>query len=107
LLHPQILSLEAVPFKGGRSIPWQDYPGDRNRFHSWGQVKHSKYLPLDERVPVLLTIHDLNFLHDENNDRPAEWIKRQLADVQARVVLPEEQKRRRLNRGGPENDTKV
>lgn len=25
----------------------------------------SKYLPLDARIPVLLTIHDLNFLHDE------------------------------------------
>ncbi len=25
----------------------------------------AKYLPLDSRIPVLLTIHDLNFLHDE------------------------------------------
>ena len=25
----------------------------------------SRYLPLDPRVPVVLTIHDLNFLHDD------------------------------------------
>jgi glycosyltransferase involved in cell wall biosynthesis len=25
----------------------------------------AKYLPLDSRIPVLLTIHDLNFLHDD------------------------------------------
>lgn len=28
----------------------------------------AKYLPLDSRIPVLLTIHDLNFLHDEHGN---------------------------------------
>jgi glycosyltransferase involved in cell wall biosynthesis len=28
----------------------------------------AKYLPLDSRIPVLLTIHDLNFLHDEDGN---------------------------------------
>jgi hypothetical protein len=47
--------------------------------------QHSRYLPLDDRVPVLLTIHDLNFLHEARHGQPAEWIDRQRADVQARV----------------------
>jgi glycosyltransferase involved in cell wall biosynthesis len=28
----------------------------------------AKYLPLDSRIPMLLTIHDLNFLHDEHGN---------------------------------------
>ncbi len=28
----------------------------------------AKYLPLDSRIPVLLTIHDLNFLHEEDGN---------------------------------------
>ncbi len=45
----------------------------------------SKYLPLDQRVPVLLTIHDLNFLHDQRHpDRPRA-VRRKLAAVQAKV----------------------
>jgi glycosyltransferase involved in cell wall biosynthesis len=28
----------------------------------------AKYLPLDSRIPILLTIHDLNFLHDEHGN---------------------------------------
>lgn len=28
----------------------------------------AKYLPLDSHIPVLLTIHDLNFLHDEDGN---------------------------------------
>jgi glycosyltransferase involved in cell wall biosynthesis len=28
----------------------------------------AKYLPLDSRIPMLLTIHDLNFLHDEDGN---------------------------------------
>lgn len=45
----------------------------------------SKYLPLDPRVPVVLTIHDLNFLHDERHrSRPAA-VRRKLAAVQAKV----------------------
>ena len=43
----------------------------------------SKYLPLDPRVPVVLTIHDLNFLHDERHrSRPAA-VRRKLADAEA------------------------
>jgi glycosyltransferase involved in cell wall biosynthesis len=45
----------------------------------------SKYLPLDDRVPVLLTIHDLNFLHEAGADRAPERIRRKLADIQDRV----------------------
>jgi glycosyltransferase involved in cell wall biosynthesis len=45
----------------------------------------SKYLPLDDRVPVLLTIHDLNFLHEEGADRAPRRIRRRLADIQERV----------------------
>jgi len=45
----------------------------------------SKYLPLDPRVPVVLTIHDLNFLHDQRHrDRPAA-VRRKLEAVQAKV----------------------
>lgn len=45
----------------------------------------SKYLPLDDRVPVLLTIHDLNFLHEDGADRAPDRIRRKLADIAARV----------------------
>jgi glycosyltransferase involved in cell wall biosynthesis len=45
----------------------------------------SRYLPLDPRIPVLLTVHDLNFLHEApQEDRRAE-IDRKLADVQRKV----------------------
>ena len=45
----------------------------------------AKYLPLDPRVPVLLTIHDLNFLHEAPGERPGWRIARKLAAVQALV----------------------
>lgn len=45
----------------------------------------SKYLPLDDRVPVLLTIHDLNFLHEAGADEAPDRIRRKLADIQERV----------------------
>jgi len=45
----------------------------------------SRYLPLDARVPVLLTIHDLNFLHGAPHDEHFKEIKRKLADIQQRV----------------------
>lgn len=45
----------------------------------------SKYLPLDERIPVVLTIHDLNFLHDGPRDRRRREICRKLAAVQRRI----------------------
>ncbi len=58
-------------------------PSGVSLWHATNQ--HSKYLPLDDRVPVLLTIHDLNFLHEAMRDERSEWIDRQLADVQARI----------------------
>jgi glycosyltransferase involved in cell wall biosynthesis len=45
----------------------------------------SKYLPLDDRVPVVLTIHDLNFLHESPADGRTEEIDRKLADIQRKV----------------------
>jgi glycosyltransferase involved in cell wall biosynthesis len=45
----------------------------------------SKYLPLDPRVPVVLTIHDLNFLHESPGESRAEEIDRKLADIQRKV----------------------
>ena len=45
----------------------------------------SKYLPLDPRVPVLLTIHDLNFLHEAPHDEQVGKISRKLADIQAKI----------------------
>ena len=39
----------------------------------------SKYLPFDERIPVVLTVHDLNFLHtiDSKNQRGSFFAFRQ------------------------------
>ena len=45
----------------------------------------SKYLPLDDRVPVVLTIHDLNFLHESPADARSDEIDRKLADIQRKV----------------------
>jgi glycosyltransferase involved in cell wall biosynthesis len=45
----------------------------------------SKYLPFDARVPVLLTIHDLNFLHEAPHDEQVGKIARKLADIQAKI----------------------
>jgi glycosyltransferase involved in cell wall biosynthesis len=52
-------------------------------WHSTNQM--TKYLPLDERVPVLLTIHDLNFLHESGADERPRDRARKLADIQRRV----------------------
>jgi glycosyltransferase involved in cell wall biosynthesis len=45
----------------------------------------SKYLPLDPRVPVVLTIHDLNFLHEAPHDEQVGKIARKLADIQDKI----------------------
>ena len=45
----------------------------------------SKYLPLDPRVPVVLTIHDLNFLHEAPHDEQVGKIARKLADIQTKI----------------------
>ena len=56
------------------------------RYDLWHVTNQtSKYLPLDPKVPVVLTIHDLNFLHDDRHkDRPRA-VARKLADVQRKV----------------------
>ena len=55
--------------------------GDCDLWHVTSQS--SKYLPLDARVPVVLTIHDLNFLHESPHDDQLASIDRKLADIQA------------------------
>jgi len=45
----------------------------------------SKYLPLDDRVPVVLTIHDLNFLHESPAAARSDEIDRKLAEIQRKV----------------------
>ena len=56
----------------------------RRRYDLWHVTNQtSKYLPLDPDVPVVLTIHDLNFLHDDCR-RPGR-VARKLADVQRKV----------------------
>ena len=45
----------------------------------------SRYMPLDSRVPVVLTIHDLNFLHEAPHDEQLRATGRKLADMQRRV----------------------
>jgi glycosyltransferase involved in cell wall biosynthesis len=56
----------------------------RRQYDLWHVTNQtSKYLPLDPGVPVVLTIHDLNFLHDER--REPGRAARKLADVQRKV----------------------
>jgi glycosyltransferase involved in cell wall biosynthesis len=45
----------------------------------------SKYLPLDPRVPVLLTIHDLAFLHEDATGSLQPKARRKLADIQRKI----------------------
>ena len=45
----------------------------------------SRYLPLDPRVPVLLTVHDLNFLHESPQQDRTREIERKLADMQRKI----------------------
>jgi glycosyltransferase involved in cell wall biosynthesis len=68
----------------------QPFLGSR-RYDLWHITNQmSKYMPLDARVPVLLTIHDLNFLHESPPERqsPADRereVERKLADIQRKV----------------------
>ena len=58
----------------------------RPAFAAWHVTNQmSRYLPLDPRVPVVLTIHDLNFLHESPHDDQLATIDRKLADIQAKV----------------------
>ena len=60
------------------------HPGPRVAlWHVTSQM--SKYLPLDARVPVVLTIHDLNFLHESPATPRTDDIDRKLADIQRKV----------------------
>ncbi len=52
-------------------------------WHNTNQL--SKYLPLDDRVPIVLTIHDLTFLHESGNDEESGKTRRKLAGIQAKV----------------------
>lgn len=45
----------------------------------------SKYLPLDRRVPVLLTIHDLAFLHEAPGGSRDRKARRKLAGIQRKI----------------------
>lgn len=56
------------------------------RFDLWHVTNQmSRYLPLDPRVPVILTVHDLNFLHESPQDDRGREIERKLADMQRKV----------------------
>ena len=58
----------------------------RQRYDLWHVTNQtSKYLPLDPTVPVVLTIHDLNFLHDEVHQSRPRVVARKLAAVQRKV----------------------
>jgi len=58
----------------------------RHRYDLWHVTNQtSKYLPLDPAVPVVLTIHDLNFLHDDRHRSRPHAVTRKLADVQRKV----------------------
>ena len=45
----------------------------------------SKYLPFDESVPIILTVHDLNFLHTINPESQSGSIRRHSTHVQRLV----------------------
>ncbi len=56
------------------------------RFDLWHVSNQmSRYLPLDPRVPVILTVHDLNFLHESPQEDRGREIDRKLADIQRKV----------------------
>jgi len=58
-------------------------PADVALWHVTNQT--SKYLPLDPRVPVVLTIHDLSFLHEAPRDGRDREITRKLAAIRRKV----------------------
>jgi glycosyltransferase involved in cell wall biosynthesis len=58
-------------------------PPSVDLWHMTNQM--SKYLPLNPRIPVVLTIHDLNFLHEAPNDEQVGKISRKLADIQIKI----------------------
>ena len=59
-------------------------PGERyDLWHITNQM--SKYLPLDDRVPVVLTIHDLNFVHDDEHKNRPHAVARKQRQIQRKV----------------------
>ncbi|MFZ4733485.1 MAG: glycosyltransferase family 4 protein [Pirellulales bacterium] len=58
----------------------------RPAFAAWHATNQmSRYWPLDPRVPVILTIHDLNFLHEAPHDDQLASAGRKLADIQRKI----------------------
>ena len=54
----------------------------RRKFDLWHIThQHSNFAPLDSQTPVLLTIHDLNFLREHDNARQA----KELSKLQAKI----------------------
>ena len=57
-----------------------------SRIDLWHMTNQlSKYLPTSPRVPVLLTIHDLAFLHEGGEDPRDRKARRKLADIQRKI----------------------
>jgi glycosyltransferase involved in cell wall biosynthesis len=58
----------------------------RPRHDLWHMTNQmSRYEPLDPRVPLILTIHDLTFLHEAPQDGRMAKIDRMRADIQRRI----------------------
>jgi len=58
----------------------------RPHYELWHMTNQmSRYEPLDHRVPLLLTIHDLTFLHESPNEPRTVRTDRKLADLQRRI----------------------
>ncbi|MEN9667463.1 MAG: D-inositol 3-phosphate glycosyltransferase [Planctomycetota bacterium] len=94
---------DAAPLPGGRFgrlgvAPWRKEVVQRfyrplirpvmgrRAFAAWHVTNQmSRYWPLDPRVPVILTIHDLNFLHEAPHDEQFATAARKLADIQRKI----------------------
>lgn len=58
-------------------------PRRHDLWHMTNQM--SRYEPLDPRVPMLLTVHDLTFLHEALQDGSMQALERKRKDIQRRV----------------------
>jgi glycosyltransferase involved in cell wall biosynthesis len=83
-------TLAASPWRKERVLRWGRPfaapflgPARVDLWHVTNQL--SKYLPLDRRVPVLLTIHDLAFLHESPDGSQHHRARRKLADIQRKI----------------------
>ena len=83
-------SIQVRPWKKERFQQWIRPIGRHfNKTHQpalW-HVTHqlSKYLPFNDQIPVVLTVHDLNFLYTDSESHP-ERTRRQLARIQKLVT---------------------